>query len=135
MKYHQRHRKTTFKPLVPSFPDQSDPFPQVKKIKSLRKRRVIPTPTRSQTEDYVVSPGPSNRQKSRPILPEGKKVKTQNDGRTNSLISVESRLADQGSLDPTEDDRKYNTRSPVDPYLFNPQLVLGDDSSDEQSQI
>jgi hypothetical protein len=143
MKYYQRHRKTTFKPLVPTNPDQDDPFPPVKKRASFRKRRVTPitTPAGSRTDDPIVSAGSSIRQcigESRPIQPESKERKTLNDERTDSLISLTSRLTSKGSADPRDDSREYNTQSPIDPNLFGPRLVsnsaLGDDSWDDQSQ-
>lgn len=137
VKHYQRHRKTTFQPLVPTASDQNGPLPPVTKRKSFRKRRVAPNPTGSQTEDFVVSAGPSNKQyigESLPILLEGKRVETLNDGRTESSSSLKSELASRGS----PDGREYNTQSPIDPDRFNPRLALHfgseEDNCDEQSQ-
>lgn len=143
-KFYQRHRKTSFKPLIPGLLGQEDFSPSNTRRNSLRNRRVAPEPIL--TTDAVVSAGPKDREyieenfntptdRDTPI----QETTTLKENRRGSTPSNEDPSSSPGSPAPTEDTRENGVQSPVDPNHFTTRLAwksdVDEESCEEQSEV
>uniref|UniRef100_K1PPK2 Protocadherin Fat 4 n=1 Tax=Magallana gigas TaxID=29159 RepID=K1PPK2_MAGGI len=143
-KFYQRHRKTSFKPLIPGLLGQEDFSPSNTRRNSLRNRRVAPEPIL--TTDAVVSAGPKDRE----YIEEYFNTPTDSDtpiqgttslkeNRRGSTPSNEDLASSPGSPAPTEDTRENGVQSPVDPNLFTTRLAwksdVDEENCEEQSEV
>ncbi|XP_065927507.1 uncharacterized protein [Magallana gigas] len=143
-KFYQRHRKTSFKPLIPGLLGQEDVSPSNTRRNSLRNRRVAPEPIL--TTDAVVSAGPKDRE----YIEENFNIPTDSDtpiqgtttlkeNRRGSTPSNEDPSSSPGSPAPTEDTRENGVQSPVDPNHFTTRLAwksdVDEENCEEQSEV
>lgn len=141
-KFYQRHRKTSFKPLIPGLLGQEDFSPSNRRRNSLRNRRVAPEPIL--TTDAVVSAGPKDREYieedfTAPTDRDTPTQKTTTLDRSESTPSNVDQSSGPGSPAPTEDPREYDTQSPVNPDHFTTRLAwksgVDEESCEEQSEV
>lgn len=143
-KFYQRHRKTSFKPLIPGLLGQEDFSPSNTRRNSLRNRRVAPEPIL--TTDAVVSAGPKDREYieenfNTPIASDTpiQGTTTLKESRRGSTPSNEDLASSPGSPAPTEDTRENGVQSPVDPDHFTTRLAwksdVDEENCEEQSEV